>query len=140
MGESHRSQVKSDFSALPSLDITCRMVSAKLTILMTLVMMLVIALRRCEGYSPQPSEDTEGLERQARAPFNGMRGKRLPLSLNMYKKLLLKRAPFNGMRGKRDYEDLDPYVRDGDDLDLWTAFQEEKRGRGMSSGFVGMRG
>ena len=87
-GESHRSQVKSDFSLLPSLDITCRMVSAKLTILMTLVTMLVIVLRRCEGYSPQPSEDIEGLERQARAPFNGMRGKRLPLSLNMYKKVI----------------------------------------------------
>ena len=56
---------------------------------MTLIIMLVaVQLRRCEGYIPDPSEDADGLERHVRAPFNGMRGKRLPISLNMYKKVI----------------------------------------------------
>jgi len=104
------------------------MLSAKLAAWITLTVVLVVVLTPCEG--------SDTFDRQMRAPFNGMRGKRFPLNLNMYRK----RAPFNGMRGKRDYEDIIPYQTDGDDLDLWTTFQEEKRGRGFGSGFVGMRG
>jgi len=103
------------------------------------VVVVLVTLATCEGYNLNTPEELETMERQLRAPFNGMRGKRGPFSLNMYKKFLLKRAPFNGMRGKRgEEENLNQYETDQDELGLWGL--HDKRGRGSGSGFVGMRG
>merc|ERR1712018_508404 len=77
----------------------------------------VVTLATCEGYNLNEQEELDTFERQLRAPFNGMRGKRGPFSLNMYKKYLLKREPFNGMRGKRgEEENLTQYETEGDEL------------------------
>merc|ERR1711874_365300 len=117
-----------------------RMLSVKLSRwIMLTVMVLVVTLATCEGYNLNAPEELDLMERQLRAPFNGMRGKRGPFSLNMYKKYLLKRAPFNGMRGKRgEEENSTQYETDRDELGLWGL--QDKRGRGHGSGFVGMRG
>ena len=67
------------------------MVLAKQAIWMALMIMMAGALKSSEGYSvPDTPEDNQGLEREVRAPFNGMRGKRFPdpISLNMYKKVI----------------------------------------------------
>merc|ERR1711879_163958 len=118
-----------------------RMLSGNLSIwwILTVMVVVVAALSTCEGYNLNAPEELETMERQVRAPFNGMRGKRGPFSLNMYKKYLLKRAPFNGMRGKRgEEENLNQYESDQDELGHWGHY--DKRGRGFGSGFVGMRG
>ena len=51
------------------------------------MVVVVVALSTCEGYNLNAPEELETMERQLRAPFNGMRGKRGPFSLNMYKKV-----------------------------------------------------
>lgn len=63
-----------------------RMFRAKLSLWLMLVV-LVVKLSTCEGYNLNAPEELETMERQLRAPFNGMRGKRGPFSLNMYKKV-----------------------------------------------------
>merc|ERR1719219_265445 len=114
------------------------MMSANLSIWM-IVTVVVVTLSTCEGYNLDAPEELETMDRQLRAPFNGMRGKRGPFSLNIYKKFLLKRAPFNGMRGKRgEEENFNQYDTDRDELGLWGL--QDKRGRVPGSGFVGMRG
>ena len=51
------------------------------------VLVVVVSLATCEGYNLDAPEELETMDRQLRAPFNGMRGKRGPFSLNMYKKV-----------------------------------------------------
>ena len=51
------------------------------------VMVVVVTLSTCKGYNLNAPEELDTMERQLRAPFNGMRGKRGPFSLNMYKKV-----------------------------------------------------
>ena len=64
------------------------MMSANLSLWMILtVMVLVVTLSTCEGYNLNAPEELDTMERQLRAPFNGMRGKRGPFNLNMYKKV-----------------------------------------------------
>ena len=64
------------------------MMSGKLSRWMMLtVMVVVVTLATCEGYNLNDPEELDTFERQLRAPFNGMRGKRGPVSLNMYKKV-----------------------------------------------------
>ena len=64
------------------------MLSVKLSRwIMLTVMVLVVTLAACEGYNLNAPEELDLMERQLRAPFNGMRGKRGPFSLNMYKKV-----------------------------------------------------
>ena len=60
----------------------CRMLSAKLAAWITLTVVLAVVLTPCEG--------SDTFDRQMRAPFNGMRGKRFPLNLNMYRKVARK--------------------------------------------------
>ena len=57
------------------------------------MVVVLAALSTCEGYNLNAPEELETMERQVRAPFNGMRGKRGPFSLNMYKKV---NRSFNG--------------------------------------------
>ena len=54
---------------------------------MLVVLVVVVSLATCEGYNLDAPEELETMDRQLRAPFNGMRGKRGPFSLNMYKKV-----------------------------------------------------
>ena len=55
--------------------------------MMLVVLVVVASLATCEGYNLDAPEELETMDRQLRAPFNGMRGKRGPFSLNMYKKV-----------------------------------------------------
>jgi len=109
------------------------------------MMMFVMLIQMGQSNINIPDDFT--INRQIRAPFNGMRGKRLVsdhenVDLGNFNRWMLKRAPFNGMRGKRDFEERsneDVYNQD-DQLNFFPQYLAEKRARGAGSGFVGMRG
>merc|ERR1712029_1088644 len=110
------------------------------------VCMSVIMLSRTSlANFPIEEQDENIVDRQIRAPFNGMRGKRYPSSNEDFNRWFSgKRAPFNGMRGKRMFEDGPDYNSEDEQLDFWSqlmAARQAKRGlRGAGAGFVGMRG
>jgi len=114
--------------------------------LWTLMMMLVMLIQMGQSNINIPDDYT--ISRQIRAPFNGMRGKRVVsdnenVDLGNFNRWMLKRAPFNGMRGKRDFEERsneDFYSSQDDQLNFLPQYLAEKRARGAGSGFVGMRG
>jgi len=81
-----------------------------LSVWMTVIMSLIMLSRTSLANFPIEEQDENIVDRQIRAPFNGMRGKRYPSSNEDFNRWFSgKRAPFNGMRGKRMFEDGPDY-------------------------------
>jgi len=102
-------------------------------------------------------EPEDLMDREIRAPFNGMRGKRDYVDYDdLYSQFARKRAPFNGMRGKRapfngmrgkrgeEDDQLEQVKRapmaSQDIVGRWNRYLNLVKRRQNRAGFVGMRG